>query len=275
MQSTLPIIAVLLAALVSACTTPQPALKHNNVNSVLWLQSAAEAQANSLQTYQAAALSLDQAINDKTWTALPEPTTGYQALLPAIILGVDETVLNNTQYQVQRVIEGNQFTLASWDQWMALAAAPDIPGAVAFINQAASKGVSIFFVTNRECNPQAGRESPCPQALDTLKNLKAAGIKQVSVENLMLKQQQPDWTSEKQSRRDAVAKGYRVIMLFGDDLGDFLPNVKRITTEQRTALVKQNKSYWGTKWFALANPTYGSWLRVLNQPITADELHGY
>ncbi len=267
------------ASLLSACAiAPQQTAKpitHNNLNSVLWLQTAAEAQANALQTYHAAMLSIDQAIKDPSWSAVPEQGASAASLPPAIILDVDETVLNNTQYQAQRVIEGNQFTLDSWDQWMAMQTAPAMPGAVMLLNSMVAKGVTVFYITNRACRPSNTSAAPCPQKQDTLENLKKVGIKQVTAENLMLKLEKPEWTSEKQSRRDVIAKHYRVIMLFGDDLGDFLPGVKHITSQQRAALVNQYQSNWGIKWFALANPTYGSWLRVLDNPDLSQYLQGY
>ncbi len=267
------------ASLLSACAiSPQQTAKHithNNMNSVLWLQTAAEAQANALQTYHAAMLSIDNAIKDPSWSALPEQGASAASLPPAIILDVDETVLNNTQYQAQRVIEGNQFTQDSWDQWMAMQAAPAVPGAVALINSMAAKGVTVFYITNRACRPSNISAAPCPQKQDTLENLKKVGIEQVTTENLMLKLEKPEWTSEKQSRREAVAKHYRVIMLFGDDLGDFLPGVKHISSQQRASLVSQYQNNWGVKWFALANPTYGSWLRVLDKTDLSQHLQGY
>jgi acid phosphatase len=64
-------------------------------------------------------------------------------------------------------------------------------------------------------------------------------------------------------------------MLVGDDLGDFLPDVKKnITPLQRDALVSQYESCWGRTWYMLSNPTYGSWLRVLQDP-KSDHLVGY
>jgi acid phosphatase len=83
----------------------------------------------------------------------------------------------------------------------------------------------------------------------------------------MLKGEQEGWTSEKKSRREEVAKKYRIVMLFGDDLGDFLADVKtNITPQDRDRLVSENKVNWGRKWFMLPNPTYGSWLDILKEP---------
>ena len=57
-------------------------------------------------------------------------------------------------------------------------------------------------------------------------------------------------------------------MIFGDDLGDFLPHVKKnITHEKRAGIVKKLAAKWGKLWFVLANPAYGSWERVLQEPV--------
>ena len=57
------------------------------------------------------------------------------------------------------------------------------------------------------------------------------------------------------------------LIAVGDDFGDFLPNVKKnITPAQRAALVDQYQTHWGTKFFMLTNPTYGSWDTILSQP---------
>jgi acid phosphatase len=56
-------------------------------------------------------------------------------------------------------------------------------------------------------------------------------------------------------------------MLFGDDLGDFLPDVKyKITPAERDELVYKHRQKWGKMWFVLSNPIYGSWERVLPEP---------
>ncbi len=56
-------------------------------------------------------------------------------------------------------------------------------------------------------------------------------------------------------------------MSVGDDLGDFLPHVKtNITPVERIRLVTEHADKWGTAWFILPNPQYGSWLSILNKP---------
>ncbi|MDO7542913.1 MAG: hypothetical protein MUR50_00125, partial [Gammaproteobacteria bacterium] len=70
------------------------ALQEQNIMSVLFQQTSAERLAASLQTFETAKHALDKALADPTWSALPGQTK-YQNKKPAIILDVDETVLDN------------------------------------------------------------------------------------------------------------------------------------------------------------------------------------
>lgn len=267
--------AALLIIGLSACqtTVPSTAAKqstgqptaHNNFNSVLWYQTSAEFRANSLQTYRQATDLLSRAKNDSTWTVWPQANA--TKLPPAIIVDIDETILDNSPAAAQDVLSNAAFSDASWDRWVSLAKADAVPGAVAFVNAAEAMGIKVLYISNRACSKRAASESICPQKDDTLKNLKAVGIQQINAAQLWLKAEQPDWSSEKESRRQLAMQSYRVIMSVGDDFGDFLPNVKKnITPAQRAALVDQYQAHWGTKFFMLSNPTYGSWDTILNQP---------
>jgi acid phosphatase len=244
------------------------AAPHNNFNATLWYQTSAEFRANSLQTYKMASLTLKEALTDKNWSALPNQTSGFQQLPPAIIVDIDETILDNSPAAAQAILEQDPgFNAQRWDNWVAAAKAKAVPGAVDFLNLAAVNGVTVLYISNRECAPRAKVKDQCPQKADTLKNLQASGINQVDASQLWLKSEQKDWTSEKESRRLKAAQQYRIIMLVGDDFGDFLPQVKsNITPAQRFELVDKYQQYWGSRWFMLTNPTYGSWETILQQP---------
>ena len=249
------------------CTFASQAAPHDNMNATLWYQTSAEFKASAIQTYQTAALQLPHAIADKNWTALPNQTHNYQQLPLAIIVDIDETILDNSPTAAQSVLLNAGYDPKRWDQWVALAAAKAVPGAVAFVNKAEAAGVKVLYISNRECEKRAGSNESCPQKTDTLRNLKAVGITKIDASQIWLKSEQQDWSSEKESRRLLAAKDFRILMSIGDDFGDFLPDVKKnITPEQRSALVDKFQDYWGAKWFVLANPTYGSWQTILKQP---------
>ena len=248
---------------------------NNNFNSTLWIQTASEYKANSLQTYNAAIQNIQKAMNDSSWTAAIEQKNNFSSLPLAVVLDIDETVLDTSRYQAQLVIEGNDFNSDSWDRWLAKKEALAIPGAVTFINAITNLGVEVIYITNRECKPREGCDTACPQEQDTMDNLVNVGIINVKPENILFKNEQPDWTSEKKTRKEAVVSRYRVLMLFGDDLGDFLPEVKKnITHVQRAELVRKYEDNWGKKWYILSNPAYGSWLQILEEP-KSKYLEGY
>jgi acid phosphatase len=124
--------------------------------------------------------------------------------------------------------------------------------------------------------PQRGQSITCPQEIDTIKNLEDIGFPQLDDKDLiLLKNEKPDWGSEKKSRREEIAKSFRILMLIGDDLGDFLPDVKKnITPDERFKLFEQHHDKWGNKWFMLPNPAYGSWDRVISDP-KAQHIRGF
>ncbi|MGW8194913.1 MAG: 5'-nucleotidase, lipoprotein e(P4) family [Desulforhopalus sp.] len=270
---------VLLGILSSGCVSHTDGLpagrSDNNFNSTLWMQRSAEYVANSLQTYNTAAKNLETAVNDPSVTAAIEQTTKYGSLPPAIIMDIDETVLDNSAYDAKLILEAGSYSYPSWDQWISLQQATAIPGAVNFINHAKSSGIEVIFITNRMCKKRQPPLDTCPQKSDTINNLEKVGISNIQSSTVLLRGEQAGWSAEKASRRTLVAEKYRIIMLFGDDLGDFLPNVKKdITPEERAKLTADYTEKWGRAWYVLPNPSYGSWLRVLKNP-KSQYLRGY
>lgn len=269
-RTRLGVLVAMSTSILGACAT-----QNDNLNSTLWIQTASEYRANSIQTYAAAQQMIDEATADKSWTAAIEQNGDYGDLPEAVIMDIDETVLDNSKYQAQLIKRHSEYNNATWDRWVSLQQAPAVPGAVAFVKSIRGKGIKAIFITNRECERRDGVSSACPQEQDTIKNLAKVGIEGVTKEDLLLKNEVPGWGSEKQSRREYVVARYRVLMLFGDDFGDFLPNVKKdISPAKRNDLVVQHQAMWGTRWFMLSNPTYGSWLRILKKP-RSQYLEGY
>src|SRR6187399_2796502 len=77
---------------------------HENLHAVLWMQTSAEYQAITRGLYRLAAAALDRAMEDPRWTAIPEQAgrPDLAALAPAVILDLDETVLDNSPEEGQR-----------------------------------------------------------------------------------------------------------------------------------------------------------------------------
>jgi acid phosphatase len=80
-------------------------------------------------------------------------------------------------------------------------------------------------------------------------------------DNVLLRGEKPEWTSDKSSRRAFVAASYRILLLLGDDLNDFT-NAREKTQAERDAIVAERKDWWGSRWIMIPNPMYGSWERA-------------
>ena len=139
---------------------------HELLHGVLWMQTAAEFWALSQFAFDRAAQVLDGALADKNWTAALEQESleNFSGLPPALVMDLDETVLDNSQFEGQLVLDRTDYLPATWTAWVDTAAAPAIPGAIDFIEAARTKGVRVIFVTNRT----AAEERKTVQNLDTL-----------------------------------------------------------------------------------------------------------
>jgi 5'-nucleotidase (lipoprotein e(P4) family) len=262
---TAPMLLGLIAAALAGCAA-QTASNSETDLGILWVRDAAEYQALALQAYGAAAEDLPRLIEDRSWTALPGQQNAGE-LPPAIIFDVDETLVSNVEFQVE--LEP-PFRNSKLDDWNAANEARPVPGAAAFVQLAIDSGVEVFFVTNRPCQAKPGMEKFCPQQDTTIHDLIETGIP-ANADRVMMAAERPDWTREKKVRRDVIAQDYRVIMLVGDDLGDFIPCVRASATPPctepatqplRTATTEAHKRYWGEGWYIIPNPMHGSWTSV-------------
>jgi len=227
---------------------------HENLHATLWMQTAGEYDAICHQAFQQAKVQLQAALSNPDWTAAQEQkaTGGYQSKRPAIICDVDETLLDNSPYQAQLVRDDAFYTSASWRAWVDEEAAEPLPGALEFIRYAKSRGVETIYVTNRKAD-----EEPA-----TRRNLKAVGFPVSDDPDAVLTKGTDngvDWESNKKERRKLVAKHYRILLLLGDDMNDFVDGTKVADPKVRREIAAQYGENWGRKWIVLPNPTYGSW----------------
>lgn len=221
----------------------------DGLKAAYWVQRSAEYQAAVDLTFDLATLRLDEALNDPNWTALDGQSSAMRGKPPAIILDVDETALDNSAYQIWTAQSGESYSPETWQAFVNAQESLAIKPALTFTQYAASKGVEVFYVTNRRIEVKSA----------TLENLASEGFPlSDDVDTLLVRNQQEDWGSEKQSRWDHVAKDYRVVMLIGDNLGDVSEGVY-VSPDERLAIVEANRDKIGTSWIVLPNPTYGSW----------------
>jgi len=239
-------------------------LKEQNIMSVLYQQTAAERLAGNLQTFRSATKVIDQALADPLWSALPDQNIKNKK--PAIIVDVDETVLDNTAYEARMILDGTKYP-QGWVGWGKEVAATEVPGAKDFLNYAVSKGVTIFYITNRVVELKEA----------TQQNLTKLGIPWDQTKETILMRGENNWDSDKGPRRALVGKDYRVLLIVGDNLGDFVDaKDNNLNSNKRKKIVEGYVDYWGVKWFMLQNITYGDWEGALydfNYSLSPDEVH--
>jgi 5'-nucleotidase (lipoprotein e(P4) family) len=232
------------------------------LNSTLWAGTAVEHDAAALQAYHLAQLMLDKALRDHNWTAaIEQKGIAFRSLPPAVIMDIDETILDNSPLEARLVAKGMGYDSTLWQDWVAEGKAKPIPGAMEFARYAQARGVTVFYVTNREAAQKPATESNLIKAGFPLRN---------GVDTLYCRGERPNWGSDKTTRRAEIAAHYRVLLLFGDDLGDFVSGVNTSVANRRV-LSKPFQDYWGVKWFVLPNAMYGSWHTALYDSIPSPD----
>lgn len=226
----------------------------DGLNATAWVQTSVEYRACALQAWRSARLSLERALKDKRWTAALEQTGDARRLPPAVIVDIDETVLDNSPGQARFLLEGDgRYSQKLWEEWTSEARAEPVPGAVEFMKAAVARGVTVFYITNRGQQEADATRRNLVQKGFPFRDQVAGGLGDA----LLLRGERPEWTSDKSSRRAAVAAHYRVLLLCGDDLNDFFP--ARLRPEERAGKARAYDAWWGERWIILPNPMYGSW----------------
>jgi acid phosphatase len=216
---------------------------------VLFAQTSPEYAANNIQTYKMAAANIDKALKDKGWTAALEQKGNFDNKPAAIILDVDETVLDNSAFQARAIINGFSYP-TGWIEWGNEANAPAVAGVKEFLNYADSKGVSIFYVTNRVAELKEA----------TKDNIIKLGLPFNQTINPLMMKGENNWGSDKTSRRQLISEDYRIILMAGDQITDFISlEESAVSIQKRLELSNKYSDEWGTKWFMITNPMYGKW----------------
>ena len=153
-----------------------------------------------------------------------------------MILDVDDTVLNTSAYQAWTVTTGNDYSGKTWDDYVKAEKDVPIAGVLDFLNYATSKGVTIFYVTNRT----EAQEAP------TVEEMKKLGFPMGdgSVDTFLAAGEKPDWKSAKSTRRAFIAQNYRILLLFGDNMGDFTDDINGTVQQREDVFNKDKAHYW-------------------------------
>jgi 5'-nucleotidase (lipoprotein e(P4) family) len=211
-------------------TTP-PAAAPAMSKEIHWFRNSAEYKAITRQTYALAAKAVDA-------------KAGGIAGAWGVVLDVDETVLDNSTYQKEN--QGKPFSQDAWTAWVQRKEAKPVPGVVGFTNHVRALGGKVVLVTNR----LDGAE--CPATED---NLKTVGV---PYDAILCKKD----TSDKNPRFKAVASGaaapglpaIEIVAFVGDNIQDFPDETQDLAGKDDSAFAD-----FGSRFFTLPNPMYGSW----------------
>jgi 5'-nucleotidase (lipoprotein e(P4) family) len=238
---------IVVCFIVSACSTSKNAPKSiplpqniaitGKIFASLYQQRAAEYRALCLQAFNIARLRVDE--NATAITGKPK----------AIITDIDETILDNSAYEVHQTLQGKDYEPGAWYQWTGMSKADTVPGAAAFLKYAATHGITIFYITNREEKERAG----------TLLNLKKFDLPNADDAHLILRQ----GTSSKEARRQLVASSHDIILLLGDNLADFSSLFDKKSLFEREQNTNTVAAEFGKRFILIPNPVYGDWESVV------------
>jgi 5'-nucleotidase (lipoprotein e(P4) family) len=202
---------------------------------IRWARDSAEHRALFLQVYRAATAEVER------------EAAGRAAGSWAVVLDADETVLDNSLYELERAEAGTPFGSETWHAWTARRQATPLPGVEAFLSRVRALGGRIAIVTNRSA-------SECP---DTEAVFQAHHL---AYDVMLCK---PDGgPSDKNPRFEAVAKGttpaglppFEIVAFVGDNVNDFPGQSQAIRELGDDAFAP-----FGARFFVLPNPMYGSW----------------
>lgn len=204
------------------------------VQATVWQQRSGEYRALCWQAYNTAKLRLDLILANRA---------GNQK--PAVVVDVDETVLDNSPYTVYNIMSGNPYAKNDWMAWTKLAIADTVPGALGFLKYAASKGADVYYITNRYADETAW----------TVANLQKHGFPMADMDHVMTRTD----VSSKEARREKVMADHEIVMLAGDALTDFSTAFEGTNLEDLQANTDKYKSEFGNRFIVLPNPLYGGW----------------
>jgi 5'-nucleotidase (lipoprotein e(P4) family) len=197
-------------------------------NDVRWVRQSAEYRILCEQLFHQATVAILR-------TVKAEKNSGNLA----VVVDLDETVLDNSHYQVERWKAGLSFTQDSWSDWVNRKEAGLIPGAKAFLSTVRKNGVRVVFLSNR----MNDNLKPTRGNLQALKVLDPRDLFLLRLDKDDLKEVRRKEVTDGTGRMKKVGP-LKVIGYVGDQMGDF---------------PSDRKQEFGKTNFLLPNPMYGKW----------------
>ncbi|QSE97385.1 5'-nucleotidase, lipoprotein e(P4) family [Fulvivirga lutea] len=232
------LIAVSFSCFGQSKTSEKAQMSDQLTMSVLWYQQSAEMRQAYYQAYNYAKMLVD---NKLETIKTKRPT--------AVILDIDETVLDNSPYEVLLIDSGWTYNNKTWKQWTDQARAEALPGALDFVKYAKDKGVEVFYISNRNVDELEA----------TVENLKAIGFPNAEEKFIQLKEE----TSDKTERRKNVTDRYEVLVYVGDNLTDYSEAFGDREADMGKKLVDEKRHELLNNFVMLPNPMYGEWEKAI------------
>lgn len=210
-------------------------LSQQNADATIYQHSSAEVYRLYQQCFELAHLRLLENLNrphDKP---------------PAVVVDIDETVLDNSPFQVTNVAQARTYTPKNWSDWSTRAEAKATPGSVEFLADAARKGCQVFYITNRAEAEKAA----------TIRNLKALAFPTVDEKHVLCMEGNE---TDKTKRREQVRAKWFIALLVGDQLRDYDERFKDRSKDEGRPMVDAMRDSLSTWFIMLPNPMYGTWL---------------
>lgn len=171
-----------------------------------------------------------------------------------VVLDVDETTLDNSVYELERLAYRLPFDQQYWTAWVERREAGMVPGVLGFVDGVRALGGRVAYVTNRD---EIHRDA-------TRANLEAFGLFKAG--DLLCPR--GDSTDTKARRRAEIARGdgtcswpgrkVGVLVYVGDAMGDFPAAGEPLPDAGRDEA-------FGSRFFLLPNPMYGGWVRKVTR----------
>jgi acid phosphatase len=287
-----------LALLTQPVRAEAPAQLPPDLLAVVWQQTSAEYKALCMQVFQGATEAMRTHVQGgeylfqdgrlwlQTLVRHPDGRLTWDRRPVALVMDLDETVLDNSGFEAWAIQTRQTYNPKNWGHWMRFqgdtpSSWKALPGALEMLCEARKMGISPVFITNRNESGRAatlavlrglGLDAPDlserlymeddpnePKAREALLN--EMGLSPDSAEGRRLAAN----SSDKERRRLDAMSRFHVVAWFGDNLYDFPVDVPNTTApgeairKVRDDEVARNAQRWGTSWFVLPNPMYGSW----------------
>lgn len=227
--------ATLAAVLLFKCTlaSSKPCSNNHLTMSILWTRASGEIEALRHQAYNTA--------SDRI---LLRRALGEISEADAIVVDIDETVLDSSDFQ-SRVVLDELAWPEEWEEYLINDRASAIEGAIEFLNLANSMGIKIFYITNRKEKFSDA----------TVRNLRELNIPQIEADHLFFR----TGSRSKSERRKTISAHYNIIMLIGDSLQDFDNIFENESNQEIKEAVASRKYDFGRRFIVLPNSIYGNW----------------